>query len=256
MTWRRRHRQVLVAQHAGDLGQPARHDVVGRGEQVVVPAGRARPPRRSRTHDASRECVHGTQVIDGLRLRQPLEQRGVGRGGGQRAGERRARARRRRPPRSAGPRPCATSRSTVRMYASRRASWCSSRWVCRESGSSRSAAIASAIASNAGTVRTVLDDVLPPPLGVVVPGRLGQHRDRVGPDDGLDVGVRSVCGSSGSARRVSWRGRPVGEHGTRRAGRRSAPARRGPPPSASPATPARRPRTARTTARRRRGPAS
>ena len=71
-----------------------------------------------------------------------------------------------------------------------------------------------------GAVVAVLDDVLPPPLGIVVAGGLGQRADRV-------VADQARC------RRSSGPGRG------RRAGRRTAPAGRRPAPSAAPPTPAR-----------------
>ena len=185
----------------------------GVGEQVVVPPGRLDPravARRVRQAGVRpRDPGHHRP-----RPRHPLEHARVGRGGGQRVGERRrvpgaaddddapsaALAHLAQDGSHVGLAPGLVVLVAMRMPGVRLLA-------------QRGHRLGDGLESR--TVRTGLDDVVPPALGVVVPGGLGQQGDRVGPDDGLDVRVGLV----GLVRLVGLdrcAGRPVGEHGSRR----------------------------------------
>ena len=247
MTWADDTGRSCSRSRAGDLGQPPRHDVVGRGEQVVVPARRvdARAVARRVRQPRVRPRDPGQHRLAPSAC--PLQDARVRGRGGQRRRSAPARARRRRRPRSRGPPPLRTRAGRVRMYASRRAS--------------RS-----------------LVAVRLPGVGLLAQRghRLGDGRERRSRPSrdsmtsshqrsGSSYPAASASRAIGSARTTARRRRPARRRPARArpspaAGSEHAPDgqvenRAGAPcshrPRAAPATRARRPRTARTTARAR-----
>ena len=242
--------------HAGDPDQPAgarrRSRAVSRGpvlEQVVVPAGRRDP---GAVAAARGQPPMGPRHPGGGDLRPwaALEQGGVA--GAGREASRRASAGACQAPQTTAIRSCAVAltaaRIAARMGASRRAfSTTSGSSSAAASLLARTAAIASSTAAkrSSAEVAAVLDDVLPPPLGVVVAGRLGQR-----PSGSRARGRLARAEAPPSSARPARPAQLV-PHGQVDEAHRHARARA---PSASPATPARTPRTGRTPPARRRRP--
>ena len=209
---RRGDRQVAAAQHPGHLDQPPGHHVVRGGEQVVVPArrghpravaGRRRQPGVGPRHPGQR----------GLALGRAAQQRGVGRGGRELARQRRG------VPGAAdhGDHPVGLPerrRAAPGACAASRRSSCCCRFRGAAGGRARSSAMASVSAANGGCPSMPrLDDVVPPALRVVVPGRAGQQA--MGPPAAprplgrAGCSVRALVRSLRPARRCRCSGRSV-----------------------------------------------
>ena len=164
-------------QHAGGVDEEPAGDALGTrvAEDVGVPAGAARRRRRSRWPRASRRCVHGTQVTATLTFGRPAQAR-----------RRPSAVARRRSQRRDVPRPAHhgdpaepvgdAARPALGACAPPAAARRRPGAACR----SRTAAIASADRGEGRrAVAAVLDDVVPPALGVGVAGRGGERAERV-----------------------------------------------------------------------------
>ena len=214
-----RRRHAPAAQGVGGVDEEPRHALrAGVAEHVGVPARAGDAGAVAGRPGASRRCVHGTHVTATFTFGRPAQRRRVGGGGRSTAGSSagtchapHTTATRRRPPASA-------RGSRRRMCASRRR-------VAAAGGRARRAT--AAIASADGVehrlaVAAVLDEVLPPPLGVRLAGRRGERAERV---DGRSRRPGSVVGRRRRRReRRSASGRSIASTATSRARAPSATA--------------------------------
>ncbi len=192
---------VLGPQELGGPGEPARHRIAVGGEQVVVPAGRLHARAVTGGLGEPAVCPRHPGDVRAHLLRQPGEQRPVVRDGGHplQRGDVEGAADHGDPavPGAAGG---ADLLAHVRLAQA----------VPAGLGEALGAQGAHRLGDGGerrqrvGAGRAVLDHVLPPAFRVVVPGRLGEQRQRVGGRFGavgvIGAGAVAVVGAGGVVR--------------------------------------------------------
>ena len=195
---RRGDRQVAAAQHPRHPGQPPGHHMVRGGEQVVVPARRGHPRAVARRRRQPRVGPrHPGQR--GLALGRSAQQRRVGRGGRELARQRRGM------PGAAdhGDHSVGLPDGGAQDLAHVGLAPVLLLLPLPRRGRRPGPQLGHGLGQRGERrlpVHPRLDDVVPPPLGVVVPGRAGQQRDRVLPRAPAASWRRQVAGPA-SARR-------------------------------------------------------
>ena len=195
-------RQIVVAQHLGDGGHPALDDRVGAGEQVVVPAGGVdagavaggeREPRMR----------PGNPGGGDLRLRQPAQDGRVSRGRRQLPAERRG-----VPGAADHGHPLGRLRGLAERLAHRGlAALLGELCLLGDRTELRRPQLRHRLGERVEriAVSARLDDILPPPLRVVVAGGAREHGDRVGAQVrfGRVVCFREIPAFQGMTREVA-----------------------------------------------------